>query len=382
MDGTSVALPVSMRVISIVLGVLLTGCIGGTAMETSGGSPIINGTRADDDPAVGRVAIGNYSCSGTLVAENVVLSAKHCFKRGTRPSKVKFFTGPLGDQEAAGVVAFTYPGKLDGRVRARDIIALTLDQDLFITPVTVRTEPMTADDVGTAVRLVGYGVTDPNADEDPLRRQGETEIAEVRTNDFTTEGDSSNCFGDSGGPVFDGDVLVGVISATPTRDQCGRRGYHTRVDKNLSLIDRAKAKARNGTTLAEADLDESDDTETDGVVTSGGGDDSCEWANDGECDEPEYCDPGTDVTDCSQGSEPIDAADDDAADGDADADSGADGAATDDSVEAACAEDYCIAGDTFCDEDLDCCDFDADCAAPSCQCDAECDDYGDCCDDC
>ena len=28
-------------------------------------------------------------------------------------------------------------------------------------------------------------------------------------------------------------------------------------------------------------------------------DDSCQWARDGECDDPEYCAPGTDVSDCS-----------------------------------------------------------------------------------
>jgi hypothetical protein len=29
------------------------------------------------------------------------------------------------------------------------------------------------------------------------------------------------------------------------------------------------------------------------------GDDSCEYANDGECDVPQYCDADTDATDCS-----------------------------------------------------------------------------------
>ena len=30
-------------------------------------------------------------------------------------------------------------------------------------------------------------------------------------------------------------------------------------------------------------------------------DDSCEYSNDGECDEPEYCLIGTDTTDCNSG---------------------------------------------------------------------------------
>ena len=34
------------------------------------------------------------------------------------------------------------------------------------------------------------------------------------------------------------------------------------------------------------------------------GSNSCEYAYDGECDEPEYCDPGTDTSDCSGGSTP------------------------------------------------------------------------------
>jgi hypothetical protein len=41
--------------------------------------------------------------------------------------------------------------------------------------------------------------------------------------------------------------------------------------------------------LEQADLDDSD---------SGGGDNSCEYANDGECDEPLLCAIGTDSTDC------------------------------------------------------------------------------------
>jgi hypothetical protein len=31
----------------------------------------------------------------------------------------------------------------------------------------------------------------------------------------------------------------------------------------------------------------------------GGGNDSCNWANDGECDVPANCSPGTDATDCA-----------------------------------------------------------------------------------
>lgn len=377
-----------MRVISIVVGVLFAGCIGGAAVENSGGAPIINGTPAENDPAVGRVAIGNFSCSGTLVATNVVLTAKHCFKRGTRPSQVKFFTGPLGDQEAAGVVAFTHQGKLTGKVTARDILALTLDRELSITPVTVRSEPMTRDDVGTDVRLVGYGVTAPSADDPPMRRQGTAPISEVGTDYFVTEGDSTNCFGDSGGPVFVGDVLVGVISATYS-DNCVRRGSHTRIDRNLSLIEQARAKGTGRATTAEADVD---DPESDGVRTSGGGDDSCVWANDGACDDPEYCEPGTDVTDCAQQPEQADAYEGDADDADAyegDAYEGdeyegdADDAGTDDAAPAACDPGFCIDGDELCDQDLDCCSYDADCVADSaCQCDAECEYYGDCCDDC
>lgn len=39
---------------------------------------------------------------------------------------------------------------------------------------------------------------------------------------------------------------------------------------------------------------------------SGGCDDTCRWANDGVCDEPQNCDPGTDCSDCTD-----DATDDD-----------------------------------------------------------------------
>jgi hypothetical protein len=34
------------------------------------------------------------------------------------------------------------------------------------------------------------------------------------------------------------------------------------------------------------------------ALTSLAADDSCTWADDGECDEPQWCDDGTDCTDC------------------------------------------------------------------------------------
>ena len=38
-----------------------------------------------------------------------------------------------------------------------------------------------------------------------------------------------------------------------------------------------------------------------GVPVDASGDDSCQWANDGECDEPANCAAGTDTSDCGSG---------------------------------------------------------------------------------
>jgi hypothetical protein len=54
------------------------------------------------------------------------------------------------------------------------------------------------------------------------------------------------------------------------------------------------------TQKCDLNTDASDDEAGTGGSTSTSGDDSCVYANDGFCDEPNDCDPGTDSSDCSQ----------------------------------------------------------------------------------
>lgn len=209
----------------------------GAAGRTS--QAIIDGVPSDaEDDSTIRLRIFQdgapyASCTGVLVADNLVLTARHCVSltdpqflcdetgiavrgaqiRGDRaPSDLGVITGStLSETLAArGVELFTLP---DRTICNRDIALLRLDRPVTGVPIAqLRLKAPPA--VGEAVRVVGWGLSN-NATNDPrvrARRDGVTvdTLGPLTVFPLTGQGigdhefivGESVCRGDSGGPAY------------------------------------------------------------------------------------------------------------------------------------------------------------------------------------
>ncbi len=201
------------------------------------------------------------SCSGTLIAPDVVLTAGHC--TGIEPTEVVANTTNYngGGQHIAIESITAYP---DYQQKFDVAVVVLVSPVVGVAPRSVAghcTFSGFADE--TMVHLVGFGLTDEagvgantalreamapvldatcsggNGCRDAIAPQGE----------FVAGGNGGDsCFGDSGGPVYldtaRGPVLVAAVSrglddsATP----CGGGGIYVRTDKVLAWIERTTGR--------------------------------------------------------------------------------------------------------------------------------------------
>jgi hypothetical protein len=246
--------------LSLLFPVVLLACSGA---DPSGVDPSISADSNDEaivggvldrgaHPAVIAIDIaGQGLCTGTLVAPDVVLTARHCVSY----TKERVECAPnevLGDRDPTTLAIHGGPDVYDAPLLARgrrlvvpsgrtlcdhDVAAIVLDRVVKnVRPIDVATA---APKVGDSLVVVGFGRTGPSGAAGVKRRRTvpilgvsarELEVGEV------------TCPGDSGGPALDvsGDV-VGVVSRG--RAFCAGRSatnVFTRVDVVRSLIAEAK----------------------------------------------------------------------------------------------------------------------------------------------
>lgn len=206
--------------------------------------------------SVVRVVGPQMTCSGALVAEDLVLTAHHCVvERGAQgefgaksvaPASVEVELGgdylPWGN---VGVTAILAPqcGEAGGR---GDLAVLVLERRLVgMTTLPLREEAPRA---GDSVYPSGFGrcALSPEG----IRRREREGGPVARLSPGTFEVEASVCPGDSGGPVIDWATheVVGVVSLSAMDYDEGTRGrsVFARVDGIPKLIAYARIVADGG----------------------------------------------------------------------------------------------------------------------------------------
>ncbi|AKF07723.1 S1 family peptidase [Sandaracinus amylolyticus] len=254
----------------------ISGCES-TPLSRSVGAPIVDGERETGERAVVLIQAVIGACTGTLITDRVVLTAKHCVQQQSAmsPAPPSFFSVGVGDRAGATTnhrvqQVVTTPGRFfigDGT----DIALLILREPVEgVEPITVRREVPT-DLVGSTVTAIGFGTTRER--EVGIKYRTTATIENVTAT--VLEARDTICQGDSGGPIIlEGDgtrprQIVGVASyglAANQGDCPAMLDAWNRVDTYLGLID--AAIVRSGACVATGEelcnsIDDDCDGETD-----------------------------------------------------------------------------------------------------------------------
>ncbi len=184
------------------------------------------------------------ACTGVLVAPTVVLTAAHCgLIDGVAPDGQRFtiFQGPaIGSPPIDMGLFYAHPdfsfgGNSTPNFAGNDLAVIRLLAPLP-GPYATLPEAGLVDTLNgsTRVTISGYGVSeikgnDPNPASAGVRRTADAKLAGGGVlGDGFLKVVGGLCFGDSGGPVLLGSVVLAVNSFAP--EACRSTSYATRLD--------------------------------------------------------------------------------------------------------------------------------------------------------
>lgn len=203
--------------VALTLGVVPAGAVvGGQSLDSSD----LSGG-AFSSLALVRLAEG--TCSGALVAPDLVLTAAHC----EAPVSVR-----VAGAEHTVVQTHVAPGfGADPAGSDHDLALLRLDGPVAATPMPFATTGAELD-LGSPVTFAGFGT----AGSPDSAAVGFGEVVGLRPRSFDVTGESSACEGDSGGPVLADGVIVGVVSAGQGGVGCFETTIATRVSAQVDFL--------------------------------------------------------------------------------------------------------------------------------------------------
>ncbi|MEO8703995.1 MAG: trypsin-like serine protease [Kofleriaceae bacterium] len=205
--------------------------------------------------------LGEGSCSGTLIAPDVVLTAGHC--ADIHPTRViANSTNYVDGGTSATVKTVTEYPSWD---TSYDVAVIVLNSPITgVTPRKLGTACTFAGFTeGAQVRLVGFGLTDPaGRGDNTLLNEAMAPVIDpdcmgpggcektIRPGgEFIAGGSGTDsCFGDSGGPVYldtpNGTVVIGAVSRglDGSTMPCGGGGIYVRTDKLIDWIEEVAGK--------------------------------------------------------------------------------------------------------------------------------------------
>lgn len=209
---------------------------------------IVNGRTVGADNEISKSIVGLVMlldqgqgiCTGTLVSNNVVLTAAHCVEGHPQKMVVVFNTNLRAANSselraATGYIQHPLWRKNDPRSHG-DLALVKFSGPLpsGYHPVTLAS-PNFKIAKGENVVLAGYGVTDGLSNQGAgILRQTETQIEGMLTQtEIATDGENhSVCFGDSGGPAFvreNGKLVQLGVASSVSNQACDQTSVHTDV---------------------------------------------------------------------------------------------------------------------------------------------------------
>jgi secreted trypsin-like serine protease len=236
------------------LSVLSTAALAGPIdLPVVGGSSVPAGAYPDVALVVAPMAL----CTGTLIAPDVVLTAGHCIE--TDPKEV--LIGSVDYTSAAGeVIAVKKATAYPSWESQFDVGVLVLEHASKAKPRPIASACTAKDlEVGASVKLVGFGLTSASGtgDNTKLNQADLTVIDPSCADDASCAaavapnaefiaggGGKDSCFGDSGGPIYIDDALIGVVSRGigTSAKPCGGGGVYVRADRVVAWIERTTGR--------------------------------------------------------------------------------------------------------------------------------------------
>ena len=172
------------------------------------------------------VSGGRVYCSGVLVAPRFVLTAAHCTDPEPR-------TITLGTARVNVTRVVVHP-QYDPPTLGHDLALVELVSAPAVAPSPLaRTSAVMA---GHDLRVEGYGLAHATDPSPGVLRRGTARVSAVTATHFELAPNPGlPCVGDSGGPVFDNETVVGITSYGD--EACADKALVTRVDMERAFID-------------------------------------------------------------------------------------------------------------------------------------------------